>query len=236
MARMIATVRNAVGFCVVLGTGIVAQAGSITFNFTGTPGNVGSSSESFTAGGYTVTAYGFNNDSETSPHGLYNKNDGGGETGLGLVSTLDNELTLKPGGSLSANFIQLDVSQVDKVLSSATIAIGSVTGPEKYDLYGSNTRGALGTLLAGGLSATSALIPQWGQDSYISVAVHADPSSPCDNILVGGLTGSAVTTLQTVPEPSSILMLASSLAVGTGIVLFRRARTRTQRRGLPPRA
>jgi hypothetical protein len=224
MANPLTTAMKVVSFCTLFGVGISAQAGSLTFNFTGPTGNVGSNKETFTSGLYSVTAYGFNNDTNTSAHNLYDKNSGGGETGIGLVSTLDNELTLKSGGSTYANFIQLDVSQIEKVLASATIEIGSVTGPEKYDLYGSNTLGSIGTLLASGLSSSSAVIPQWGKDAYISVAVHADPCNPCDNVLVGGLCGTIPTTVVTtaaVPEPSSILMLSTAVVVGMGVVFFR---------------
>ena len=228
MKRHLATAMKVVSFCTVFGVGIGVQAGSLTFTFTDPTGNVGSNTESFTSGLYTVTAYGFDNGTNTPAHNLYNKNSGGGETGIGLVSTLDNELSLKAGGSTYANFIQLDVSQVEKVLASATISIGSVTGPEKYDLYGSNTLGVIGSLLASGLSSTSAVIPQWGNNAYISIAVHADTHSPSDNVLVGGLFGSTPVTVTSVPEPSSVLLLSTALVTGLTVLLFRQRRVRSE--------
>jgi hypothetical protein len=85
-------------------------------------------------------------------------------------------------------------------------------------------------LLASGLSSSSAAIPQWGNYAYISVAVHADPSSPYDNVLVGGVSGSTpVTVLNAVPEPSSVLMLSSALVMGVGAALFRQRRARAQK-------
>jgi hypothetical protein len=202
-----------------IGFGATAQGAPI-FNFTGPTGDAGNSVTS-SAGGYTLTAYGFN--ANNTAHHLYYKNSGGDETGLGLVGTSDHELTLTYDGSTYANYIQIDVSQIYKAFPAAQILIGSDTGTESYDLFGSNTLGQIGTKIANSVgpafNGKYFSIPNWGTYKFISVAVHPDPSHPWDNVLVGAIATTAV------PEPGSALMLSTSLAAGLGLLSYRKIRT-----------
>ena len=134
----------------VAGSGLLgggAQAGPV-FLMTGPTGAQGGT-VSDTSGGYTITASGFNADGST--HDLFYKNEGGDENGLGLVGTSDNELSLNAGGKAAANFIQFDFGGVDKAFSGGQLTVGSLTSTEKFDLFGSNTRGQLGTEIADGV-------------------------------------------------------------------------------------
>src|SRR3954468_15811491 len=68
---------------------------------------VGGSSHTFTNSGFSITAYGFDNNAGIgTAHDLYYKNlapiDGAVETGLGLVNTTGNEL------QANLHFIQFD--------------------------------------------------------------------------------------------------------------------------------
>ncbi len=135
-----------------------------------------SASQSYTANGMTVTAYGYNTNGTT--HALYAKTDGGDENGLGLDGTFDFEIG-------NSNFVQLDISQLIAAnAQNVSIAIGSVQPGEAYNIYGSHTQGALGTLLLtnGNLDNTFFTLPGYPNYEYISVkAAVAD-------VLVAGLT------------------------------------------------
>ncbi len=72
---------------------------------------VGSSSNPYTQSGYTITATGYDNVSgPDTQHGLFFKNAGSDEIGLGLVNTLDNELQINNG--VPVNYIQLDLRSI----------------------------------------------------------------------------------------------------------------------------
>src|SRR6267143_5169236 len=90
--------------------GSQAWATVVTWNLnpSGLNQPVGSSSQSYTVSGYTITARGYDNNGGTGTlHDLFYKNDGSDETGLGLVNTLHNELQVDGNGT-PLQFIQLD--------------------------------------------------------------------------------------------------------------------------------
>ncbi len=197
--------------------GTSAQAGTISFPFTAGTGNVGSNSLTDTVSGYSITAYGY--DANGTAHNLFLKNGGGDEQGLGLTGTFDNELSLSSGGHTYANFIQIDVSKVLSSSISGSLEMGSVTNGEKYDVYGSNTLGSLGTSLLTGQTTeypNFISIPSWGSYKYIGVTVTPNSSSPSNNVLVDAFAINAV------PEPASVVMMATSLVAGLGLVVVRK--------------
>src|SRR2546421_12932091 len=78
-------------------------------NPTNANGSAGSNTQVFTSGGFQITARGYdNNGGFGTAHDLFFKNippiNGGGEHGLGLTNTVDNELQLTAQGAV-ANFI-----------------------------------------------------------------------------------------------------------------------------------
>src|ERR1700674_4230411 len=97
---------------------------------------VGSSSQSYTVSGYTITAFGYdNNGGVGSLHQLFFKNDGSDEVGLGLVNTLHNELQVETTGT-PLQFIQLDLTSIlAQGFTNGKISIGSVQPNEAFSLY-----------------------------------------------------------------------------------------------------
>ena len=110
-----------------------AGANTITFTFLEDgPGDLGSPTRTFTDSGISLTA-------TSSGPNLYAKTGGGDENGLGLLGTLDNEITPK-------TFIQLTVP-TSPISSLKLIFLGSVQSGEIADIYFSPTLGSLGTLI-----------------------------------------------------------------------------------------
>jgi hypothetical protein len=152
-------------------------------NPTNANGSVGSSSVSFNSGGYSLTAYGF--DQVAGPdtgHTLYYK-DALPDHGLGLVGTDHNELQVNPDGSLP-HYIQLDVSALLLAgFTNGQLKISSVDPGEAWDVYGSNTLGSLGTKLNGTAFGSSTdntfvSIPNFGSYKYISIGSNTDDVLP----------------------------------------------------------
>jgi hypothetical protein len=197
----------------VLGTGAYGWAAPLTFDFGNSPsGPVGASSWAVTQGAYTLTAWGLN--ANNTAHLLYWKNAGPDEHGLGLVGTLDNELTLASGGTAIANYIQIDVSQVYLLSPTGEIRIQSVTSGEKFNLYGSSTPGSIGTPILSGSTADNVFIsiPNWGTYPYISVSVTPlGAAHASDNVLMDAMM------VTPTPEPASLMLLAAG-----GLVWSRR--------------
>jgi hypothetical protein len=138
---------------------------------------VGSSSNSYISSGVSITAYGYDHPTSgpDTAHELYFKSEGGDEHGLGLVGTLNNELTIT--GSHPDNYIQFDLNNV--LLGGFTngkIQVASITQTEKFNIYGSNTLGTLGTkisAISGGYDASFddvfVNIPNFGTYQFISI-------------------------------------------------------------------
>ena len=206
-----------ISWWVLVGLGSSAWAAQTIFDFNstnGVSGPIGSDHFSVTTNGLTLTAYGFNADN--SPHGLFWKTGFPDEHGIGLTNTLDTELTLI-GGTNIANYIQVDVSQVTN-FPSAQIRPQSVTAGEEFDLFGSNTKGVIGTLIATGLTNDNSFIniPDWGQYAFISVAVTPQgPNHSFDNVLMDAIA--------IIPEPGPITLVAVALSL-TGLLTARKRR------------
>ena len=177
---------------------------------------------------YTLSLAGF--DANGTPHNLFTKDGGIGEQGVGLVGTLDNELTLNAGGTALANFIRYDVSQVYQAFAGSVgqILIGSTTATEKLDLWGSNTAtdkpgtSPLNLILQTILPAQAGTwvnLPNWGTYKYYFATVHTDPSVPADNVLVQAIQ---IANISAVPEPSTYAAGAAVALMVGGAALRRR--------------
>ncbi len=157
----------------------LADAALVTWNLN--PSNlnqsVGSSSNTYTSSGFSITAYGFDNSGgNATPETLYYKaqpmSGGAHETGLGLANSPFNELN---AGANIPNFMQFDLSGILAAgLTDGQIAVASLQNGEGYKIYGSNTLGVLGTQIGGPLTGLSfddqyVNIPDFASYDFISI-------------------------------------------------------------------
>jgi hypothetical protein len=198
-----------------------AQATIVTWNLNPNDLNqsVGSSNNSYTVSGYSITAYGYDNNSGTGvAHELFYKNAGTGEIGLGLVGTLNNELQVSGGNPLQ--FIQLDLTSIlNAGFFNGRIEVGSVQSGELFDLYGSNALGVLGTKLNSTSYDSSqddqfVSIPNFGTYKFISVVAAAADVLPV----------AFQAEITPIPEATSILPTAFLAIVVTAFEARRRRR------------
>jgi hypothetical protein len=200
-------------FTVVFVVAIASARATIVWdlNPNGDNAPVGGSSHTYTSSGFSITAYGFDNNSGIgTAHDLFYKNQGpiGGEVemGLGLVNTPSNEL------QAGLHFIQFDfTAALAAGMFNGQLSVGSIQANESFAIFGSNALGTLGTQVSGVFGSTFdnqfVNIPGFGQFNYYSVlamsddvlpvAVRADfPAIPEMNALfpVVALVGSLVAT------------------------------------------
>ena len=180
-----------------------------TINF-GTPsGNLGNS-HTYTVGGLTVVASGFN--ASNAATALFGKNAGGDEIGLGLTNdpSGDNEIYFGKG------FVQIDVSALLGKVSNISFFTNSTTQGEQWRIFGSNSSGIYsGSALLSGTNESSANLPGLGSWKYYDFV--STSQSGGKNFLLGGLTMTAA-----VPEPGTwATMLLGFGLMGVG---FRRRR------------
>ncbi len=204
MCNLLFCLSLAFGF-IALALPVKALASPILYNFTSPLGTLGTS-QSYTASGVTITAYGFNGVGGTAK--LYGKNDGGDEIGLGIAGGSDNEIN-------KVNFVQLDLSNLwANNPTSLAMAFGSVQSGEGWKIYGSNTLGTLSTLLFSGSAdyPTAFNFPSI-PNSYKYIGIQASGG----DVLIASLSGNIVPT----PEPATYLLLGSTLLL-VGAVTMRR--------------
>jgi len=178
-------------------------------NPSGSNADVGSNSQSYTVSGYTITAYGYDNNSGTgTAHELSFKNDGGDETGLGLAGISDKELQVNSNGN-PLQFIQLNLSSIlSQGFINGKIEIGSIQSPDSFNLYGSNTLGSLGTKLNSTPYDSSnddqfVSVPNFGTYKFISVV------AACGDVLPVAFEASIVP----IPEAASLVPVCLVIAV-----------------------
>ena len=194
------TVWSNIGAAFAMGSLILLSAplsADLAYNFSTPTGNLGNT-HVYTNNGVSITAHGFNNAGQTLD--LWGKNDGGSEDGVGLAIDGDHEIGTN-------NFVQLDMANFWAANpSDMRMSIGSVQQSEGWSLYTSNTLGSLGSLLFSGTTDhpnTFAINPLPDSFRYLSVQASAF------NVLLSTLTAKQVS----VPEPTTILLLSSTLAM-----------------------
>ncbi len=181
----------------------------------------GSSSHIFTSGGSQITARGYDNNAGFgTAHELFYKSagavGGAGERGLGLTNTLDNELQLTAQGAV-ANFIQLDLTSILlQGFTNGKIEVGSIQSGESFQLYGSNTQGALGTALGGSYGSAFdgqfVSIANFGAYKFLSIAAASDDVLPV----------AFKADLAPVPEMSALFPIVGlAIAIGSTRLLRR---------------
>ncbi len=186
--------------------------------------NVGSTSQTFTVSGYSITARGYDHPASgpDTAHQLFYKSDaasgGAGEHGLGLVGTANNELQVNANGSV-ANFIQLDLRSILGLgFTGGQIEVGSLQTGESFRLFGSNTLGVLGTQLPGTWGSTFdnqfVSVPNFGSFQFISVAANTADVLPV----------AFRANITPVPEMSALGPIVGLLAAVSSTHILRRRR------------
>ena len=182
---------------------LAAHAGTVTFDLSMPSGLLGVS-QMYTAGPFTITAFGF--DGTGAPTDLYGKNLGFDETGLGLNNDPSGQHEIS-----GMNYIQLDLTSLLHNPGLA-ITIASVQTGETFDIYGSDTMGTLGSLLFMG-NSTDDQVPisltggLGGFDFYSVMATNG-------NVIIENVAA----TTSTVPEPGTLVMFGSGIVVLAGVL------------------
>ena len=101
---------------------------------------------------------------------LWAKNEGaiGGspEQGIGLAGEVDHEIA-------GSQFVQINVAAANAAgLTQQTLSVDSVQAGESYNVWGSNTAGALGTLIGGGLTSPTFTFTNTGF-TFIGISSNA---------------------------------------------------------------
>lgn len=203
-----------------------AWATVVTWNLnpSGTEGATGTTSQTFTSSGYSITANGFTTGIPCTPLGLYFKTDGADLPGLGVVSTSDHQL--QGNGIYPTTFIQLDVSSIiAQGFTDGQIQIGNVYGSDSFVIYGSSALGDPGQQIGGVYGSSSNL-------SFISIADFAD----YDFISFGAVNGGVLpvafqATLAAIPELSALFPIIGLVVAVSLTQLLRRRRVAQLRSG-----
>lgn len=205
-----------------------AWATVVTWNLNpaGAEGEIGSSTQAFTSSGYSITAYGYTVGSPITPLGLYFKNQGADETGLGVVGPADHEL--QGNGVYPMQFIQLDVSSIlASGFSDGKIEIGSVQAgsSDTFVIWGSSSLGDPGHQVGGVYDSSSDL-------AFVSIADFASYKF----ISIGALSGDVLpvafqATMAPVPEMSALFPIIGLVLAVSLTQLLRRRRMAQLRSG-----
>jgi hypothetical protein len=192
------------------------------FNPQGLNQPVGSSSVTLTEYGFSIIASGYTvNSSGDTPRGLYFKNEGPDELGLGVVGTAHHEL--EGIGGAPAQYLQLDISALlaRGGVTNGKLQVGSVQGDsnDTFTIYGSNVAGVLGKKISAVFDSSSdqvfVSIPNFGAYKYISIGALSGDVLPM----------AFAANCTAIPEMSAILPIVGLLsAIGASRFLRRRAR------------
>lgn len=212
--------------CVFFCTLFIAASswGAIVWELNPSPrqhGPVGSSSKTYTNSGFSITAYGFDNNGGVGiARELFFKDrppvDGAVEFGLGLNNVPHNEI------NAGLHFIQFDfTAMLVAGMMNGQITVGSVQATEGFAIFGSNTLGILGTQVGGpfvglGFDNQAVAIPGFGQFNFYSIVATSG------SVLVI----SAQADLPPVPEMNAILPVAALLLLVLGTHAWRRRAAR----------
>ncbi|MGH9328368.1 MAG: PEP-CTERM sorting domain-containing protein [Terriglobia bacterium] len=181
-------------------------AGTLNFNFTTGPSGKKGTQLTYTSGGFSITANGYQvYRGITYKDDLYVKTSGGDESGLGLANEDDHEID-------TSQFIQLDLANLaDAGIFSGELTIGSVQHGEGYSVCTSSELGKLGDCgLHGTLDATPFEVSWSATDPILGVTAWVPRNGNCDaDVLLMDLSASTPTS--PTPEPASLAL------VGTGL-------------------
>jgi hypothetical protein len=174
-----------------IGLALATQVNAAIFNFQENGINVDlGSSSTFTEGGFSITASGF--DTSGNPADLFSKVTGDPtETGLGMFLDVDHEINPQ-------HFIQLDLSNL-KLTFSTIISISSIQGPtsvppgpqESAIVYATKTAGS--PLTAATSIPIQALLADGNVDvtAFVNAGYFIDVTAGAGNVLIATLSSEA---------------------------------------------
>jgi hypothetical protein len=175
------------------GFSLAVQASTVTWSFLENgPGTLGATS-TFTESGIALTAY------ASSGETLYAKNDGSGETGLGITSDVNHEIN-------SGNFVQLNLTTTP-LSSLSLVFLQSVQSGESATIWYSTIQGILGAQIGTLIADGSFAIPSADTTGYIGI------SAGSGNVLLNSVSGTANT-----PDGGTTMMLLGSALMGLGLI------------------
>ena len=176
---------------------------------------VGSPSFTFVAMGNSISATGYTSGDTNTPLGLYFKNQGADETGLGVAGTPDNELDAP-----NLQFIQLDLTSIiAQGFTNGQLEISSVQSAtsDEFNFYGSDTAGSLGVQLGGTFDSTS-------DSTFVNIADFGNWNLISVTAASGYVLPMAFQAMTPIPEASTLSWLGALMAIITVMLLVRRRR------------
>ena len=182
-------------------------AHAATFTFQTPAGDVGSSSFTYTNGGLSITAAGFNSSNFTTPDvHLFDKTNTGDESGLGLTND--------PAGCPGACENEITANSYVRIamptgVTNVSFQMDSSTSPDAWAVYGSSSAnpGSLGTALMTGTSEETTVMLAY-EPYYFFTATAG-------NVLLRDISMTAT------PVPAALPLFAGGLGV---IGMFARRR------------
>jgi PEP-CTERM motif len=217
-------IKNIITSATLIASGILgissAQAVPVTWDFSSASACTSCSGSSFTytSSGDSIIAKGFTSHSLNATTNLFRKTSGGDENGVGIASdpTGDHEIW-------GTNLISIDLGGANSS-TSLSFTMGSTTGTEHWEVWGSNSATASGTgvngfnVITNGTSEGSHSLPSTYEYYFFGLDTLDTPWG--DNVLLASLTGTPTNLTNPVPEPSTWAMLILGF-FGIGFVAYR---------------
>jgi hypothetical protein len=210
-------------------TSVWATVVTWDLNPNGTEGDAGSTSQTFVSSGYSITANGYTVGWPShTPLGLYYKNQGFDETGLGIVGSADHEL--QGNGFYPTQFIQFDLSSIlAQGFTDGKLQIGSVqsSSNDTFVIWGSSALGDPGEQIGGVYDSSSDLV-------FVGIANFTNYNF----ISIGALSGDVLpvafqATLAPIPEMSALFPILGLIVAVAITQILRRRRIAHLRAGSP---